>query len=450
MTMLHATQQRTLSALSTLLLAFGACQQVAMATEADSLVTCDFRFKQSSSKIDSTLANNRKVWKQLRQLGQTDYQFNQVSITAWASPDGNADYNRRLARQRAMSVKLWLMQHAPQLAEKLTSCRSGGEQWQLLREQMQPNSNNALTLAERQQVRRILEAPITENTKKWRLKHLPFFNRMVQQVYAPLRKASLNISFNCSPTTTESTGALANATITTDLSNATHTDTTSTHTEQPNNTLTLQPATNDSVDTLTQLQSKYDLSKITQRTIAFKTNLLYDALLVPNIGIEVPLGQHWSAALNWLYAWWKNDHRHRYWRIYGGDVEARYWFKNTTRQVLTRHHVGVYAQALVYDFENGQRGYMGGRPGQSLWQKATLGAGLSYGYAFNVARHLTLDLSLGVGYLGGQYQEYVPKDGCYVYDRTRRLRYLGPTKAEVSLVWHLNWTKPLRTKGGEL
>lgn len=41
--------------------------------------------------------------------------------------------------------------------------------------------------------------------------------------------------------------------------------------------------------------------------MAVKTNLLYDAALVPNVGLEVYLGGGWSVGGDWMYAWWSKD-----------------------------------------------------------------------------------------------------------------------------------------------
>ena len=38
--------------------------------------------------------------------------------------------------------------------------------------------------------------------------------------------------------------------------------------------------------------------------------------LIPNIGIEFYLEKKWSVSLNWMYAWWKSDRKHNYWRTY--------------------------------------------------------------------------------------------------------------------------------------
>ncbi len=169
---------------------------------------------------------------------------------------------------------------------------------------------------------------------------------------------------------------------------------------------------------------------------ALKTNLLYDALLIPNAGAEVYLGEGWSVGAGWTHAWWKNDRRHHYWRIYGADAEVRRWFgEAASRKPLTGHHAGIYAQALTYDFETGGRGYLGGQPGGTLADRATWGIGAAYGYSMPLARRLNIDFVLGVGAHWGRQYEYIPEDDCYVWQATRMKRYLGPTRAEVSIVW---------------
>ena len=42
---------------------------------------------------------------------------------------------------------------------------------------------------------------------------------------------------------------------------------------------------------------------------------------------------------------------------------------------------------------------------------------------------------MGAGYHSGIYYEYIPVDGQYVWQATKRRHWLGPTKAEVTLVW---------------
>jgi len=183
--------------------------------------------------------------------------------------------------------------------------------------------------------------------------------------------------------------------------------------------------------------------------MALKTNMLFDALLVPNISLEFYLGRKFSLAADWMYAWWNSRPAHWFWRIYGGDIVVRKWFgRRAEEKPLTGHHVGIYGQIVTYDFETGGRGQIGGRPGGTLFDKCNYGAGVEYGYALPIARRLNIDFVVGVGYLGGKYYEYLPIDDCNVWQQTKNRRYFGPTRAEVSLVWLLGRGNVNRRKGG--
>ena len=94
----------------------------------------------------------------------------------------------------------------------------------------------------------------------------------------------------------------------------------------------------------------------------------------------------------------------------------------------------------TYDFELGGRGYLG--------DKWAYGAGISYGYSLPVGKRLNMDFTLGLGYLGGEYKEYLPIEGHYVWQVTKHLHWWGPTKAEVSLVWLLGKGNANPRKGG--
>ncbi len=170
--------------------------------------------------------------------------------------------------------------------------------------------------------------------------------------------------------------------------------------------------------------------------MALKSNLLYDALALPSLSAEFYLGKNISIVGNWTYGWWDNDHRHRYWRAYGGDLAVRWWFgKKAHNKPLTGHHLGIYGGILTYDFEFGGKGYMGGLPGHTLWNRSLRMAGIEYGYSLPVAKRFNIDFTIGIGYLGGKYIKYIPSDGRYLWQSTHRINWFGPTKAEISLVW---------------
>lgn len=177
------------------------------------------------------------------------------------------------------------------------------------------------------------------------------------------------------------------------------------------------------------------------RYYALKTNLLYDALLVPNIGIETSIGRGWTLGASGMFAWWSKDASHKYWRIYGGEMEIRKYFgRKAKEKPMQGHHVSLYGQYLTYDIENGGTGYQ---------SKRTCGAGIEYGYSFPIGRRLNFDLEVGIGYLNSEYKTYEPKDGCYVYQETKKRQWVGPTRASVSLVWLLGNGNVNSKKGGK-
>ena len=162
--------------------------------------------------------------------------------------------------------------------------------------------------------------------------------------------------------------------------------------------------------------------------IAAKTNLLYDAAFVPNIGVELYFGNQWTVSADWFYNWWYSDRRHRYWQGYGGYLGVRKYFGSKAEEhPFTGHHIGLYGLMMTYDVEWGGRGYQSPDWG--------FGGGIEYGYSLPIARRLNLDFSLGIGYQDGEYKEYLPMDGHYVWQSTHQRHWFGPTKAEVSLKW---------------
>ena len=171
------------------------------------------------------------------------------------------------------------------------------------------------------------------------------------------------------------------------------------------------------------------LAENTQNQFLFsiRTNLLYDLSMIPNLGLEFHLGKRFSLGANYAHAWWSNDPAHQYWRIYGGDVVFRKYFGGKENwSSLSGHHLGAYGQCYSYDFELGARGQL---------SELTYGGGLEYGYTVPLSKALSLDFNLGCAYLTGEYKVYEPEDDCYVWKETRQRHYIGPTKAEFSLVW---------------
>jgi len=177
---------------------------------------------------------------------------------------------------------------------------------------------------------------------------------------------------------------------------------------------------------------------IDNNILAIKTNLLFDVATLINIGVEVPIGNRWSVVGEYYFPWWKIASKNITIQCIAGMVEGRFWFgKRETMQRLTGFHAGVYAGAGYYDFQLGGDGIQG---------ELFLLGGLSGGYSHTIGKYLRLDYSLGVGYLRTDYRPYKPatsseygdiKARIYPWSQ-RRQTWIGPTQAQVSLVWMLD------------
>ena len=164
-----------------------------------------------------------------------------------------------------------------------------------------------------------------------------------------------------------------------------------------------------------------------------KSNLLYDAVLMPSLEVEYRFSEHWSAAVEGNMAWWHNNWKHKYYQLATIIPEARYWFKPQGKR--RGRNLGLFGGGGWYDLENGCRGYKG--EGGMV--------GLSYGYMFPKGKYFALEAGLGVGFMTAKYEEYLPIDGHYVYQQTERTNYFGPLKLKFAFVWNIGrWIQ----KGG--
>ena len=157
--------------------------------------------------------------------------------------------------------------------------------------------------------------------------------------------------------------------------------------------------------------------------MAIKTNVLYDAILMPSLEIECKLSRHWSLALEGDVAWWKKTSANQFYQVATVSPEVRYKFK--TDRPWHGHYLGLFAGFSWYDLGNKSHRYQG---------KAGM-LGLSYSHMWSLSRHFSLETGLGAGALITQYEQYKPISDRYVYQQTRRMLYLGPLELKFALVW---------------
>ena len=403
----------------------------------DSLRTTIY-FRPGYSLLELSYRDNAANMKALTQgiqtiKGNPCVQLQHIRILSAASPEGNSALNKRVAKRRGERLRDYLKETLV-LPDSIFTVSSAGEDWQglasLIAKEKTPWRNKAL------QIIRHTPEWVTRNGKvvdgrKRQLQNLDggkAWKYMLDNHFYTLRTGAVVV---CEVKTlaAESTPSAAEASL-----------------EQARQeSASQQPASQSpSSPPFPAIPSQVHpepQSPSVASYFALKSNLLYDALLVPNLSLEASIGSGWTLGAGGMLAWWSKDAKHRYWRIYGGDLELRKYFGTLSKsKPLQGHHLGIYGDFLTYDFEFGAKGYQ---------SKATYAAGIKYGYSHPIANRLNLDFALGIGYLHSNYKTYVPRDGCYVYQETKKRKWLGPTQAEISLVWLLGKGNTNKKKGGK-
>lgn len=167
--------------------------------------------------------------------------------------------------------------------------------------------------------------------------------------------------------------------------------------------------------------------------VALKSNLLSDALLSPNLGLEFRLAPRWSLDVSGQYNGWTVDGKK--WKHWLVQPEARYWFCDA----FVGHFVGFHLLGGEYNAGNLKNDikFLGtdfSNLTDHRYQGWYAGAGLAYGYAFILSQHWNLELELGIGYIYTEYDRF-KCEGCGKKLEEKTHHYFGPTKAAVNLVY---------------
>lgn len=168
--------------------------------------------------------------------------------------------------------------------------------------------------------------------------------------------------------------------------------------------------------------------------VALKNNILYDAALTPNVGVEIRLAPRWTLDVTGQVNLWTVDgHKWKHWLA---QPEARYWFCRS----FTGHFVGLHVLGGEYNVGNINLGSnIFGINLEALrhkrYQGWAVGAGIAYGYAWPIARHWNIEAEIGVGYVYTRHDVYPCADCGTQIAKDKHYNYVGPTKAALNIVY---------------
>lgn len=175
--------------------------------------------------------------------------------------------------------------------------------------------------------------------------------------------------------------------------------------------------------------------------LAVKTNALYWGTATPNLGLEYAMADRWTLELEGGYNPWTFDSEKnmkiKHWLV---SPEVRYWFCES----FLGHFVGINGNYTLFNIS--------GIPTPRVFidlssntdsktdlknsrvQGWAVGAGVTYGYAFPIARRWNMELTLGYGIWYTEYGQYESRK-CGLFQQDVQKWALGPTALGVSFMF---------------
>lgn len=176
-------------------------------------------------------------------------------------------------------------------------------------------------------------------------------------------------------------------------------------------------------------------SALKAQQVAVKTNLVSDALLNVNLGVEVALEKKWTLDLTGDFNGWTLSHDRR-WKHWLAQPEVRYWFCDR----FGGHFVGAHILGGQYNIGgfNGRWNLLGTdarKLSETRYQGWFAGAGIVYGYAWPVRKHFNIEAVVGLGWTYTRYEQFRCAGCGKKIDSNHPHNFVGPTKLAVNLVY---------------
>lgn len=347
--------------------------------------------------------------------------LNSIDIVAYASPEGSFTLNRKLARKRAENISAYLRGNMPFLSGSLFNVQPKGIDWNGLAAMVE-----ASDMRYRSEVLNILRN-VPETTYRngklvdSRLKRLMDlrggrpYNYMLEHFFPELRSAGAYVVCDFV--------RIAQPAIPINKPN------------EPNEA----NGANEANEVDAAIPVANELPERDYDRWAIKSNALYLAAGVTNIGGEYAFHPHWSVDFPLVYSPYTLARTYRMRFLYI-QPEARYWLDRP----MKGHFFGVHLHAGVFNVSLDNKNRY-----QS--EKGFHGAGISYGYAMPLSRRWSMEFTVGVGYAFTKYCTYYNVPNGLRYEKDIPYHYWGLTKLGLNFVYRFGdkCGKPKKIKDGK-
>jgi hypothetical protein len=376
-------------------------------------------FRINSSKVESDFQNNARTLETIRQDVTTTLQQDgavpdSLVIISSASPDGGYEFNKLLAHNRAANTRKTILEMFPQFQNATIRIVCLDEDWDGLLQVLKAHPE----FPQREEMMAVILDDKDVQSKEQRLRALKQgWRHLINNHIHALRNSSITLSVVMTATNADDEFVREKPQ------------------QRPETLPAIQysyaPAFEQSLSDIGQ--APVQEPKYRKSIIAARSNLLIPGM---NIGLEIPIGSHWSIGLDYFYPWFVSGKNRWCGEMLGWFVDAKYWFPGkqsawAPASKLKGHAVGVYAGIGYYDYQNKAKGAQG----------EYLDLGIDYTYSLPIANDkLRLEFNLGIGYIYTLYRPYYPSSD---YEdlikepgiKFRSTNFIGPTRAGVSLVY---------------
>lgn len=346
--------------------------------------------------------------------GDTSVRLSSIDIVAYASPEGSYTLNKKLARKRAYNISAYLKGNMPFLSDTLFNVQPKGIDWNGLIDMV-----SASDMKYRSEVLNILRN-VPEHTYRngrlvdSRLKRLMDlrggrpYNYMYEHFFPALRAAGAYVicDFERIAPVVEPDTVIEEEVV--EVVEPVYIEETDTVVIAPVDTVVAKP-----IEVVVRDYDRW----------AIKSNALYLAAGVTNVGGEYAFHPHWSVDLPLVWSPYTLARTYRMRFLYI-QPEARYWLDRP----MKGHFFGVHLHAGVFNvsFDRNNR-YQS--------EKGFHGGGISYGYSLPFAKRWSAEFTVGVGYAFTKYCTYYNVPNGIRYEKDIPYNYWGITKLGINIVY---------------
>ena len=291
-----------------------------------------------------------------------------VVIVSQSSPEGVYEHNLKLSKNRANTMRRYILSTHPEL-ESLLRVYPDGESWRRLRDYVE--SDATMSSSAKRRVISVIDSDVNIGTKKWRMEQLPEYDYLLRTYYPRIRNSTFCIIYYSEITYPKAEPMFASEHTPMGLA-----------TESGVSSIVLAP-----------LPHRSDLVSggfgAATSKLLLKTNAIGLGMGIVNVAAEVDVVEHLSVTLPIYFSAWNYFKSTIKFRTFALQPELRYWPSKRNDGFFAGAHFGLAYYNFAFDGDYRYQDYGGTTP--------AVGGGLSIGYRLPISHDMRWRVEFSVG-----------------------------------------------------